>query len=80
MFFIKIGTIIAWLLIVGGGLKVVMASWIAYSTATNEARIAFVHRYLGSGDTGEHIDKGLLWLTTGVVIGLIARIAKSLRR
>lgn len=73
MFFIKAGSIIAWLLVVAGLMRVVMG----FIIASSDNYVAATKRYLGSGTTGEAIDKGFMWLVVGVVIGLLVQIAKN---
>lgn len=76
MFFIKIGSVLAWILVVFGLMRVAMGLVIAFGTnADNYA--AATKRYLGSTSSGEAIDRGAMVLVAGVVIGLLVQIAKN---
>ncbi|MBO9467121.1 hypothetical protein J7443_17900 [Tropicibacter sp. R15_0] len=71
---IKSGNFLALALIVLGGWKVLMGLFVAIYLDGSEAA---TKAYLGSGTTGEQIDQGILWLVAGVVVGLIAKIARN---
>ncbi|MEK1890738.1 MAG: hypothetical protein AAAB35_24880 [Phyllobacterium sp.] len=72
MFFTKLGRIIAWLLVILGGIRASLGFVIAFG-----GNQAMAQRYLGSGTTGEAIDKGLLFILLGVAVGMIAEISRS---
>jgi hypothetical protein len=73
---VKLGSIIAWVLIFSGVSKAGLGLIGAYAVAA-EDRAYFATRYLATANTGEAIDKGLVILVVGVVIGLLVEIAKK---
>lgn len=72
MFFTKLGLVIAWLLVIVSGFRVVLALAIATTTGQNVSP-----RYLGSSSTGEAIDQGMLCFLIGVAVGIVAEISRS---
>lgn len=74
MFFTRVGYVVAWLLVIGGGLRAAMGFMIAQSDDYQE----LAQRYLGSSTTGEAIDRGLLVFLIGVSVGMVAEISRSL--
>lgn len=72
MFFTKMGRVIAWLLVIVGGSRAVLAFAIAFQTGQSMAP-----RYFGSKSTGEVIDAALLYVLIGVVVGIVAEISRS---
>lgn len=72
MFFTKLARVIAWVFVILGGFRAVLAFTIAF---TNNQALA--PRYLGSSSTGEAIDKGLLYFLIGVAVGVVADISRS---
>ncbi|MER9221925.1 hypothetical protein NKI48_23850 [Mesorhizobium sp. M0644] len=72
MFFTKLGRVIAWVLVILSGFRVVAAVSFAFTTGQNMAP-----RYFGSKTTGEVIDQGLLYLLIGVAVGIVAEISRS---
>lgn len=73
MFFTNFARVIAWFLVLGGGLRAGVAF---ASILENNPYIAT--RYLGTDKAGEAADKGLLYLMVGVFIGVVAEISRSL--
>lgn len=74
MSFAGIGRIVAIVMIVLGLLMVVQGFVVAY---VFDADPAAVRRYIGSGTTGETIDRGLLTIFAGLILGLLAAIARK---
>jgi hypothetical protein len=72
---IKLGSIVAWLLVISGALRAGMGFYVAYNFS-GDANIAAAKRYLGTVNSGEAIDKGLTWLLVGVFLGVLVNIAK----
>lgn len=72
MFFTKLGRVIAWLLVIVGSFRAVLAFAIAFTTGQNTSPM-----YLGSKTTGEVIDAGILYVLIGVVVGMVAEISRS---
>lgn len=73
---IRLGSIIAWTLLLLGGIRAVLA--LVLALGVSDADNAMVSaRYLATANTGEAIDQGLKMLVVGVVIGLLVRIAKN---
>ena len=77
MFFIWVGTAIAWFAVIAGALKFGVSGLIGFIVDTDEQRIAFARRYFGEADTGAAIAQGEQLFVVGIVIGLLVRIAKN---
>lgn len=75
MFFIRIGKIIAWLLIIFGILKLATGFHVAFSFDDPDEMIAASKRYLGTNNSGEAINGGLKYLVYGMIMGLLVKIA-----
>lgn len=76
MIFVRMGQVIAWLLIIAGVLGALMG-FIVASNATDPAAFEVMQRrYLGSTSPGASMDRGFLWIIIGVALGLLARIAE----
>ena len=58
MFFLKTANIMAWILVVVGGIRTMTALAFATIVLDHEKMIAFSKRYLGASNTGEAIDFG----------------------
>ncbi|MER8368039.1 hypothetical protein [Mesorhizobium sp. M1378] len=71
MFFTKLGRVIAWLLVILGGFRAVLA----FAIATTDQTMG--PRYLGSSSTGHAIDMSLLCVLIGVAVGMMAEISRS---
>lgn len=69
------GNIIAWAMVVLGGLRVGIGFYVAKTFTDPEAYAAATARYIGSKTSGEAIDQGLVWIAVGIAFGLLARIA-----
>jgi len=74
------GKLIAWALVVVGGLRVAMGAYIAAAFVEQEAYEAATARYIGSGTTGDAIDQGLIMIAVGVAFALLIRIASKRAR
>ncbi len=79
MLLVRLGRIIAWALIIFGGVRVAMGLYVAQNFAEPAAYAAATARYLGSATSGETIDRGLMWIAAGVAFGLLARAASRHR-
>lgn len=77
MFFIKTGKIIAWLLVILGIIKLSLGFYVAIAFEDPSEMIAASRRYLASNNSGEAIDNGFKYLISGVVLGLLVKIAKN---
>lgn len=77
MFFIKVGSFIAWTLVVLGFFKAALGLFGALTLESQENMIAFSKRYLATDSTGEAMDRGIMMFAAGIVLGLIVRIAKK---
>ena len=73
---IRLGSIIAWVLTVLGLLRISLGLAVAFGT-TAESNSVFAERYLAAANTGEAINEGMVMLGIGVVIGLLATIARN---
>ncbi|MCV2882624.1 hypothetical protein [Actibacterium sp. XHP0104] len=74
---VLVGKLIAWALIILGALRVAMGTYVATQFIEFEAYEAATKRYLGSGTSGDAIDKGLMFIAAGVAFGLLARCASQ---
>lgn len=79
MFFVKVGTVIAWLATIGGLAKMALSYWLAYSTETHEEMVAVSKRYLATETTGEAINESTLLFVFGILVGLLVHIAKNMK-
>lgn len=77
MFFIRAGFAIAWFAVVLGGLRVAMGFAVAFGTAPADNATAS-RMILATANTGEAIDQGMVMFAMGIVIGLLAVIARAL--
>ena len=73
---ILLGRVISWLLVIVGSNKFFGGLILAYHVDDQEQRNFLALRYFNESTSGAAIDSGLPILIAGVVIGLIARIAK----
>ena len=72
-----LGRLIAWVLVVLGGLRVAMGLYVANAFVSQDAWEAANRRYLGSATSGEAINQGLIWIAVGVAFGLLTLIASN---
>ena len=79
LFFTKIGSFLAWALVVLGALRFAMGLYVAITFESNESMVAASKRYLATANSGEAITEGILMFGVGIVIGLVAQIAKNTR-
>ena len=79
MFFVKVGSVIAWLATIGGFAKMVLSYWLAYSVQTHEEMVAVSKRYLATETTGEAINESTLLFVFGILVGLLVHIAKNIK-
>ena len=79
MFFVKLGTIVASILVFIGALRAGIGFLVAYGSSTEQST-AIAQRYLATASTGEAIDRGLWMFLTGVVVGLLSTIAKAVSK
>lgn len=70
---IWIGSILSWFLVIPSGLKIVFGLLVIYGD--NDP--AFFTHYFGNAPLGQQLDKAFMILAAGVVIGLLAKIAKK---
>ena len=73
---LKLGSIIAWLLIVCGVVRTAMGFFVAFSFSA-DGNAAAATRYLAASNSGEAINEGMVVFVVGIVIGLLVRIAKN---
>lgn len=77
MIFVKLGKLLAWTLLFAGAFKAVTALIVALAFFTDpEALAAATSAYIGTGTTGQAVDQGLIWVTMGIVVGLLVQIAE----
>ena len=77
MFFVNIGKVIAWGLIIVGAFRGAMGYHVAYNFVEPAAYAAATARYLGSSTSGEAINQGMMAFALGVAFGLLAHIASN---
>lgn len=73
---IRLGSIIAWGLIIFGVMRTAMGFIVAFSSSA-EGNAAMSALYLGTANSGDAIDRGMITIIIGVVIGLLVEIAKK---
>jgi hypothetical protein len=76
MFFVRIGTVLAWLGLVLGVARMAMGFFVA-NAGDAETRAAVAARYLGSISPGEAIDRGALYIVFAIALGILAKIGRS---
>lgn len=79
MIFVRLGTAIAWALLLLGALRLALGLFVAVGTADMEMNARASARYLGSATSGEAINEALFYIALGVTMGLLTEISKSLR-
>ena len=79
MFFIKLGRIFAWVILVLGVMRVLMGFAVANIDDAQQRALATA-RYLGSGTTGHAIDKGSLYILLAIALGILAEIGIAINR
>ena len=79
VFFVWLGNVVAWLGLIFGGFRLGIGIYIA---AQNDAavRTAMSVRYLGSSSSGEAIDQAIPVIAAAVALGVLVKIASTLRR
>ena len=75
---VTLGKLIAWGLVILGGIRVAMGFYVANAFVSQAQWEAASRRYFGTKTSGEVIDQGLLWIGVGVAFGLLALIADRL--
>ena len=76
---ILLGNVISKLAMIMGAIRFCVGFWIA-SMEDPETRAFATARYLGSGTSGDAIDQGIYVFLFGLILGLLAKIAKSTAR
>lgn len=74
---VKLGAIVAWILVVYGVLRFSVGFYVAYFFVSDEDYVWATKRYIGTASSGEAMDQGVLVFVVGLVIGLIVKIAKK---
>lgn len=78
MFFIRCGSVIAWILVLLGVLRTAMGFFAAFSPSVVEIPAA-LERYLGAAALGDAIADGVMYFVAGIVLGLLVQIAKGVK-
>ncbi|SLN27765.1 hypothetical protein ROA7450_01130 [Roseovarius albus] len=73
---IRVGSIIAWLLLAFGTLKIAMGFYVAIKFS-GEENAFYAQRYLAAPNSGEAINEGMIVFVVGLVIGLLVKMAKN---
>ena len=76
LFFVRVGSIIAWFLFASGTLRVLLGLFFAFGENVTDNAFA-ARRYLAAASTGEAIDEGSIAILAGVIIGLLVKIASD---
>ena len=77
MMFTRLGTIIAYIGLGLGILRVAMGFFIAAMFDDAASYAAASRRYLGSASTGEAIDSGVFYIVVSIALGVLCEISKS---
>lgn len=77
MFFVKVGSILAFVGFWLGVLRTGLGFFFAFGTDDMESNMAAARRYLATSNTGEAINEGMMLIAGSLVIGLLCRIAKG---
>ncbi|MEO0636732.1 MAG: hypothetical protein AAFY73_08805 [Pseudomonadota bacterium] len=76
MFFVRVGSVVAWLMTIFGFVRLCTAIYIAM-TLEGDAMIAASRRYLSTSDLGSAIDGSAYTVFAGIALGLLVQIAKN---
>tara|TARA_R110002126_G_scaffold165178_1_gene313023 strand:- start:825 stop:1064 length:240 start_codon:yes stop_codon:yes gene_type:complete len=76
MFFVRVGSVVAWLATIGGALKFAIGFFIA-SSLDRETMIAASKHYFNAANSGEIINESIPVFLFGIVIGILVHIAKN---
>ena len=79
MVLVWLGRLLAVALISLGALKIGLGVYVARAFIDPTAYEAATRRYIGSGTTGEAIDRVLTVIVLGVALGLLAKVAANRR-
>jgi hypothetical protein len=79
MFFVRLGTVIAWIVFVMGLMQFGFAAWIIFGI-DNPETASFGERYFGSRQPSKVFSEGLMMAGGAVVLGILASIARSVHR
>ncbi|MBS1303051.1 hypothetical protein [Loktanella sp. SALINAS62] len=74
MFFTKVGNLLAWVGFLIGLLMTGVGFYVA-SIPDAEMRLAATRRYIGSGSSGDAIDRGIMVVVVSVVLGILCKMA-----
>ena len=79
MFFTRLGRVIAWIVLLMG---VARASTGFYVASLDNAlvRVKATADYLGSGTSGQAVDKGLMAILVAIALGIQAEIGTAIHR
>ena len=75
MFFAKVGTLLAWVGFIIGLLMTGIGFYVA-SIPDADMRLAATRRYIGSGSSGDAIDRGIVVVVVSVGLGVLCKLAK----
>ena len=80
MWFIRLGSLASGLLLIFGVWRLALGVYIAFAYPTTEGMIAASKRYGGAANSGEIIDSSIPLIGAGLVLGLLATIARNTSR
>jgi len=79
MFFIRLGSLIAWLAVIAGLMQFGLGFLVA-SQPTADARAALALRYLGSSGSAGAMNTGLQVFLAGIVLGILSTVGNRVVR
>lgn len=80
MWFIRMGTVVAWFTLIAGAAQLALGWYIALSYPTAEGMVAASKRYANASNSGEIINEAIPLIAAGLVLGLLATIARNTSR
>ena len=75
---VEVANVIAAILIAIGLFQVAVGLWVGFTFDEPIEWLSYSMRYLGK-PSGEAVDRGALYIVGGIVLGLLAKIAKGRR-
>ena len=78
MFFIRVGTFVAWATVIFGLFRFAAGMFVAL-VFEGDSMFAASRRYLAAADSGEAIGEGIMIFLAGITLGVVVEIAKGRR-
>ncbi len=80
MLFTRLGTVLAYLGLVGGVAQYALSVYLALTTPDMDANRAASRRYLSAATTGEAINESVTLILGSVALGILCEISRNVRR